>query len=208
MTLNALERHVAGATVTHGSPFSALVVPVNGQPLTAEIIQTWVRPLYFGLQTPEAKAFAAAHLHQTTDAIITCLLGDFNWRPRTAAAYLVALTGRSAHTAQLGQLLLRSDVCFAGGAYCLALAALNSPESVGFIDEYLSYYLTRKELWFDQGAAMGALAHLDRLNGTSLMPRHLKAWNTFVENKTNWDLAGYVERFEGSMVTVRALAVV
>jgi hypothetical protein len=117
----------------------------------------------------------------------------------------VALTSRSAFTSQVGRLLLRSDVCFAGAAYCLALAEVNSDESIAFIDEYLSYYLTRNDLWFDQATAMAALAYLDRINGTSIQSRHLAAWSKFVEDKPLWSLAKSNALFEESMATLHAL---
>ena len=203
--MNSLERHVAGATVTHDSPFAALQVPVNDQALPADIIETCVQPLYFGLRQPHVEKFVAEHLHLVEDELISRLLANFNWRSRTAAAYLVALSDRSTFTTQIGNLLLRSDVCFAGSAYCMALAEFNSPESVGFLDEYLRYYLTRQDLWFDQGDAMGALSYLDRLNGTAHVARHMDSWSRFVENKSNWNLERSVAHFEESMAVLHEL---
>lgn len=203
--MTSIERHVAGATVTHTSPFSDLPVPVSDTHLSAETRETWVRPLYFGLQKPHIKQFVASHLHLVDDQLVSQLLAEWDWRPRAAAAYLTALADRKAFTTQLGHLLLRSDVCFAGSAYCIALAEFNSPEATGFIDEYLSYYLTRKDLWFDQAAAMGALTYLDRVNGTDIRDRHLGAWSKFVEDKSNWNLANSVASFEECMATLHAL---
>ena len=200
--MNSVERHVAGATVPHSSPFADLQVPVTDQLLPIDIRETWVRPLYFGLRKPEAKVFVAGHIHLVTDELISRLLANFDWRPRTAAAYLAALTHRQSFTSHIGRLLLRSDVCYAGSAYCIALAELNSSESIQFIDDYLSYYLTRHDLWFDQGDAMGALAYLDRLNGTKNVERHMIAWNEFAKTKANWNLSGSIARFEESMKTL------
>lgn len=202
---HAVERHVAGATVTHTSPYAELSVPTTDAPLPVDVRETWVKPLYFGLQKPHVRPFVASHLHLVDDDLVSQLLTSFDWRPRTAAAYLAALSGRKAFTTRLGRLLLRSDVCFAGTAYCLALAEFNSPESVAFIDEYLSYYLTRKDLWFDQAAAMGAITYLDRVNGTDVRARHLAAWSGFIEDKRNWSLASSVALFEQDMATLRAL---
>ena len=143
--------------------------------------------------------FVAGHIHLVTDELISQLLANFDWRPRTAAAYLAALTQRQSFTAQIGRLLVRSDVCYAGSAYCVALAEFNSSESIRFLDDYLSYYLTRHDLWFDQGDAIGALAYLDRLNGTKNVERHMVAWNEFVKTKATWSLAGSIAHFEESM---------
>ena len=107
--MNPLERHVSGATVTHESPFSGLSVPVTDGHLPEDVRETWVRPLYFGLDKPHVKQFVKECLQLADDALISRLLANFDWRPRTAAAYLVALLGREAFTTQLGHLLLRSD---------------------------------------------------------------------------------------------------
>ena len=203
--MDSIELHVAGATVAHDSPFAGLQVPVNELALPADVRETWVRPLYFGLRKPQVKEFVSGHLHLVSDELISLLLANFDWRPRTAAAYLAALSDCSAFTTQIGLLLLRSDVCFAGSAYCVALAEFNSLESVRFLDEYLAYYLTRHDLWFDQGDAMGALAYLDRLNGTANVARHMNAWSKFVENKSNWSLAGSVTRFDENMTILHEL---
>jgi Family of unknown function (DUF6000) len=203
--MNPIELHVAGATVTHKSPFSHLPVSVNATPLTTEIRETWVRPLYIGLRKPHIKQFIDSHLHLADDKLVSQLLASFDWRPRSAAAYLVALTDRKSFTTHIGQLLLRSDVCFAGSAYCLALAEFNSPEATAFLDEYLTYYLSREDLWFDQAAAMGALSYLDRLNGTDIQSRHIAAWDKFVEHKSNWNLAKSTAMFEESIATLHSL---
>jgi hypothetical protein len=203
--MNPIERHSAGATVTHASPFASLQVPVNSQPLPTDIRETWVRPLYFGLRQPHLKEFVDGHVRLVNDELISQLLASFDWRPRTAAAYLAALSDRQSFTTQIGRLLVRSDVCFAGSAYCVALAEFNSQESVGFLEEYLTYYLTRHDLWFDQGDAMGALAYLDRLNGTDRLTRHMDAWRKFVQNKANWSLAGSAARFEENMASLHEL---
>lgn len=197
--MNSEERHIAGATQGHSSPFADLQVPVSDALLPIDIRETWVKPLYWGFQEPEAKVFVARHIHLVTDELVSQLLANVDWRPRSAAAYLVALTQRQSFTAQIGRLLLRSDVCYAGSAYCMALAELNSCESIQFLEDYLAYYLTRHDLWFDQGDAMGALAYLDRLNGSQNVERHQAAWNAFVQNKDNWSLSSSISHFEERM---------
>ena len=201
----SIERHVAGATVSHTSPFSEIEVPTNHEDLSREMIETWVLPLYFGLGKPETKTFVSNVLPLATDAIIFELLTNFNWRPRTAAAHIVALTQRASFVDQIGKLLLRSDVCYAGRAYCIALAELNLAGCVSYLNEYLEHYLLRHDLWFDQGSAMGAIAYLDQINGTKNVQQHLGAWDSFIQNKSGWLLESSVSQFSDQMDALHRL---
>ncbi len=56
-----------------------------------------------------------------SDAELEALLG-FEWRSRFTAAWLIGIGRRAAFRERIGDLLLASEVCFSGGAYCFALA--------------------------------------------------------------------------------------
>lgn len=189
----------------HGSPFAELQVPVNTELLPANVRDKWVRPLYFGLNKPEARQLVKHHIREVDDGLISQLLAAFDWRPRTAAAFLAAITSRTCFTEQIGRLLLRSDICYAGAAYCVALAEFNTPEAVEFLDRYLAYYLKQTDLWFDQRSAMAALAYLDRLNQTARLAHHMDEWNHFIQNKSGWNLSDAIVHFEESMNVMHEL---
>ncbi|PLY40774.1 hypothetical protein CSZ94_19270 [Janthinobacterium sp. ROICE36] len=175
--LAALQRHVAGATVRHVHPFSRVPLPPQ-EALTAALRDDWVRPLYMGLHQPQARQ-CAQRLALADDAVIARLLGQFDWRSRTAGAYLAALAQRHDFTAALGGLLLASEVCFAGSAYCLALAAFDTPASRDYLHRYLDHYLRQPQLHFDQEQAMAAILYLDNRNGSAEATRHAPAWAAF-----------------------------
>jgi hypothetical protein len=179
---SSLELHVAGATIRHHSPFSEINVPVIYE-LSDDIVIKWVRPLYFGLDREGVGAFLEQHLNEVDAKLISALLTQFNWRCRITGAYLIALRELSQFDDWIGKLLLRSDVCYAGKGYCLALATLNTSVGVEYLKKYLAYYLQYPELKFDQAPAMAALMHLDRRNSTSHHVEHLSAWHKcFQEN--------------------------
>jgi hypothetical protein len=203
--MDSLRNHVAGATVRHDSPFSGLVVPTSNELLPKDLRDKWVRPLYFGLQKPQVRDLIEQRLHLVDDEVLARLFACFDWRPRTAAAYLAALVDRTTFTTQIGRLLLRSDVCYAGSAYCMALAEFNTTEATAFLNEYLAYYLSRPDLWFDQAAAMGALSYLDRVNGTTMVSDHLQAWEEFVSDKPTWSLSSSTDHFDELMQGLHAL---
>ena len=104
----------------------------------------------------------------------------------------------------IGRLLLRSDVCYAGRAYCIALAGLNTPGAVDFLQQYLRYYLLRKDLAFDQANALAALKYLDEMNGTTHSSAFEELWHEFASSNPKWNLARACSFFNASMRSVEA----
>jgi len=203
--MTPVERHVAGATIQHESPFCGLSVPIVYEPPREEIRERWIRPLYFGLGEPHVAGFVRANASAATDDLIHELLSHFDWRSKVAGAYLAALRRRTGFTEQMGCLLLRSDVAFAGAAYCLALAEFNTDEGLSFLCRYLDHYLSQTHLWFDQSSAMAALAYLDEKNATETLSRYASAWEAFVANKSHWNLQASIAHFAQKMDTLHAL---
>jgi hypothetical protein len=196
--------HSAGATVLHQSPFSGLEVPLDPKELPAEVLDRWVKPFYMARweTVDEAEALFGPIFHEITPSLVLTLLSRVNWRPRITGAYFTAWRRFGAVEPVIGRLLLRSDVCYAGHGYCVALARLNTSTAVDYLREYLDYYLTRPELWFDQQHAMAAITYLDRTNHTDHAAELMPLWNDFVRNKPNWKLEESCRHFAGCMQVI------
>ena len=195
---NDIERHLAGATVSHAGPFSTIQVPELNERLSRAFYDKWVTPFYRASLFRGSDEFAESLrpiADEITPSILTTLLADYNWRPRITAAYFAAILIEDLVEDQIGNLLLRSDVCFAGTGYCLALARFNSPKSAWYLSKYLTYYLTKPELHFDQGEAIGALAHLDKANGTSQLETFSEQWKLFESASETYDQQKHIDRF-------------
>ncbi|MEU1471024.1 DUF6000 family protein [Streptomyces sp. NPDC005761] len=95
----------------------------------------------------------------TASEIATLLAGG--WRERRTAAWLVAVSRRTEFRERLGELLLASEVCCAGPAYCVALASFGTPRDADLLVAYLDHYLRRPDLAYDQPVGMGALLFVD-----------------------------------------------
>ncbi|MFB9577823.1 DUF6000 family protein [Streptomyces yanii] len=95
----------------------------------------------------------------TADEIVTLLEGG--WRERRTAAWLVAVSRRTEFRERLGELLLASEVCCAGLAYCVALASFETARDADLLAAYLDRYLCRPDLAYDQTVVMGALLFID-----------------------------------------------
>lgn len=102
----------------------------------------------------------AADAKAVSDAELTTLL-EGSWRERRTAAWLAAVSRRDHFRERLGALLLESEVCCAGGDYCVALASFGTARDADLLAAYLDRYLRRPDLAYDQPTAMGALAHTD-----------------------------------------------
>ncbi|MDX2935676.1 DUF6000 family protein [Streptomyces ipomoeae] len=101
-----------------------------------------------------------------TDADLNTLL-SYGWRPRLTAAWLIGVSRRTSYRARIGELLLDSEVVYAGVGYCFALARLGSHEDAEILTAYLNHYLPRTDLHYDQPTALGALLRLDSRLGTA-----------------------------------------
>ncbi|MFE1556135.1 DUF6000 family protein [Streptomyces sp. NPDC058734] len=102
----------------------------------------------------------AADAKAVSDAELTILF-EGSWRERRTAAWLIAVSRRDHFREHLGALLLESEVCFAGAAYCVALASFGTTRDADLLAAYLDRYLRRPDLAYDQPTAMGALAYTD-----------------------------------------------
>ena len=100
------------------------------------------------------------------DEALSLMLHEPNWRPRLVAAWLVGVSRRAQFRQRIGELLLASELTYAGQGYCFALAALGGDEDARILIEDLDRYLPHVDLRYDQHWAMAALVHLDSVRGT------------------------------------------
>ena len=196
-----IELHSAGATVRHKSPFSDLKHFQSETKIDTEFIKKWVVPFYM-FQPYKTDKFISDFKNvepELTIDVAKKLLGDFNWRTRIVGAYFSLIKNYEELEDIIGIHLLKSQVCDAGRGYCMFFASLNGKKAIGYLTKYLDYYLTRKDLYFDQWTAMSALNYLDRINGTELMKEYLPIYNDWVSDKNSRDINLSIEHFDKNM---------
>jgi hypothetical protein len=200
--------HSAGAVVRHASPFATLEVPQVFELPPQPFIDRWVKPFYMAClsQLSELEAPLALVRADVDEPLVTSLLSYFNWRPRIVGGVFAAVWRVASLEEHIGRLLLRSDVCFSGAAYCHALVRLNTPRAARFLREYLEYYLTRTDLWFNQMDALAALRLLDEANLTQHAAELEPIWAEFAKTKPNWNLTQHECWFRIQAETLRQLA--
>ncbi len=83
------------------------------------------------------------------------------------------------------------------------LVEFNTTTGLRYLIRYLEYYLTRADLDYDQGDAMGAAAYLDQRNGTDELARLMPIWETYVQAKS-WkpDLNACLDRVRGEIASL------
>jgi hypothetical protein len=62
---------------------------------------------------------------------------------------------------RIGGVLLASEMVYAGGGYCVALARFGAPADAELLVTYLNRWLSRIDCDYDQDKAIGALLYLD-----------------------------------------------
>lgn len=179
--LTAIELHSAGATIIHKTPFDHLESYENANEITQSFSDEWVVPFYFELYNSSDDWIIkmAGLIEKITDEIILKNLGDFNWRTRSTGAYFCTITGKSKFIDIIGTHLLKSEVCYAGSHYALALCSFNNKKSRYYLNTYLNYYLNQVDLEFDQSFIISVIKYLDELNDTNDLEKHKNAWHIF-----------------------------
>lgn len=199
-----IQLHIAGATVIHQNPFEDIEVPENQVELDEDFIEKWVVPFYMnGLTDLNQQTITNFKniKEEITPLIVSQLLGEFGWRERIIGAYFSAIKNYSQFEEIIGNHLLKSEVCYAGGGYCLALACFNTDKSIEYLKRYLDYYLTRNDLWFDQSDALSALYYLDKESAE----HYTKLWNDYIKDKPNHDIEKSKKHFDKQIQNIFAI---
>lgn len=181
------ELHSTGATVRHKSPFADLEVFRNDDELNKEFVDKWVVPYYMTipLSSDSTEIDFLAKSACDIDLLTTKqLLGYFDWRPKITGAYFSAINDNTDFEDLIGVHLLKSEVCYAGAGYSLALASFATDKSKDYLIRYLEYYLDKKDLYFDQAEAFCALEYIDPQSARRLDSK----WAEFVADKPYWNL--------------------
>ncbi|XCM33475.1 DUF6000 family protein [Streptomyces parvus] len=109
---------------------------------------------------------------EITDEELEILLQS-EWRSRLTASWLIGFDRRDHFRDILGDLLLDSQLCFAGQGYCFALASFGTDEDTQHLTVYLDRYLRRPDCQYDQHWAISALLHIDSRTGSENAARLL-----------------------------------
>ena len=157
--LNDIKLHISGATIRHSNPFETLYAHKNDFELDRAFLDKFVAPYYMSIPLMDQDKKGIEEIgtvrNKFTSDVIKKLLGHFSWRTRQTGAYFAGINGFREFEDTIGILLLKSEVTYAGTMYALVLAEFNTNRGLEFLKTYLDYYLTKLDLFFDQGQVAG-----------------------------------------------------
>ncbi|MER6399346.1 DUF6000 family protein [Kitasatospora sp. NPDC001603] len=128
---------------------------------------------FFRLDGSEQSDFVEALASDAASVTVEELsaLFGYEWRSRLTASWLAGVARRTEWRSLIGQLLLASELTYAGQGFCFALARFGTTEDAQILTEYLARYLPQLDRRYDQPLALGALLRLDSLLGTDYAQR-------------------------------------
>lgn len=141
-------------------------------------VRRYLKLLHGNFLTLSAPAFLwfarslAKDARNITDDDLRVLL-DSEWRARLTAAWLIGMDRRTQFREQLGELLLGSELVYAGQGYCFALARFGEERDAEMLAAYLDRWLPETSCRYNQDDAMGALLHLDEAHSAERAARFL-----------------------------------
>jgi hypothetical protein len=138
---------------------------------TAALRDTFIRPYYLlllGANFIRACADDALFPMRVADAAransdqeIEQLLRIRERRGRLTVGWYIGLTRRSIFVERIAELLLASEVMYAGMGYCVALGLIGGETCAAHLRTYLNQYLPIRGRFYDQSWAIGALTHIE-----------------------------------------------
>lgn len=103
----------------------------------------------------------AAAASTISDQQIERLLKEREWRGRLCAAWFTALGKRASFVPLIGELLLASELVYAGQGYCIALGLMGGEDCARLLRSYLKVYLPLNGRVYNQDWAIGALSYME-----------------------------------------------
>jgi hypothetical protein len=168
---------------------------------TAPLRETFIRPYYLSLlganfirACADDSSFSlrvADAARAISDPEIESLLQIREWRGRLTVGWYIGLTRRSRFVDRIAELLLASEMVYAGMGYCVALGLIGGETCASQLRAYLERYLPLRGRFYDQGWAIGALTYIEGAPPNEFLDPELWA-----EGNQSLDPIGAIELFK------------
>jgi hypothetical protein len=158
---------------------------------TREVVEHFHLPLLGArvvrLDPPHREAFVrdAQRVLPLVDAatVDTLLRIGEGWRTAMMGSWWAAVVRDTTHVARIGELMRGSLTCYAGQMHAFALSEFGGRGAIKDLRKYLSEYLPRTDLRYDQPWGYAALRRLGRTDPGASAEELADAW-------TAWRVAG------------------
>ena len=101
------------------------------------------------------------------------------WRGRMAVSWMIGIRGWNVFVPQIGDLMRRSELVYAGQGFAVGLGLVYSDEAAKQLHGYLDRWLPEVGCFYDQHWAMSALLEVDHRQGSSHAERHREQWDVW-----------------------------
>lgn len=147
----------------HPKPFENLVSFHTDNQFNEDFYEKFVEPFYTIriINIPNFKNDYLKIKAEVNSDVVRRIIGEKNWRERIVGAFFCAIENLTEYEDIIGIHFLKSEYVHQGKGFALALASFNSEKSIDYLKKYLDYYLSRKDLNYEQNYAMSALKWID-----------------------------------------------
>ncbi|MDP8171245.1 DUF6000 family protein [Pasteurella skyensis] len=142
---------------------------------------------------------------EVNSEIVKKIIGEYGWRDRIVGAYFCAIENLIEFEDIIGLHLLKSEFVYSGRGYALALANFGTKKSISYLKKYLDYYLTRKDLFYDQHYVICALKWIDNKTNSSHSKEFMERYQEWGQNSIR-DLEDYYKEFKKQMIIIEELS--
>jgi len=136
--------------------------------------------------------------------IVKKIIGQPNWQERIVGAFFCAIENLTEFEDIIGVHFLKSELVHQGKGFALALASFNSIKSIDYLKKYLDYYLTRKDLYYEQNYAMSALKWIDEKTKSDHTKEYEKKYSEW-EKYSSRKFGSYYDEFVQQMLIIEEL---
>lgn len=136
--------------------------------------------------------------------IVKKIIGQNNWRERIVGAFFCAIEDLTEFEDIIGVHFLKSELVHQGKGFALALASFNSKKSIDYLKKYLDYYLTRKDLKYEQNYAMSALKWIDERTKSEHTKEYEQRYSEW-EKDASRKFDSYYDEFVQQMLIIEEL---
>lgn len=188
------------------NPFENLISFNTDNEFDEDFYEKFVEPFYTIriINLPDFKSDYIKIKSEINSDVVKKIIGENNWKERIVGAFFCAIENLTEFEDIIGIHFLKSDLVHQGKGFALALASFSSKKSIDYLKKYLDYYLTRKDLFYEQNYAMSALKWIDTTTKSEHTKEYKQKYDEW-EKDSSRKFDSYYDEFIQQMLIIEEL---